>query len=90
MRLYKPLANHDGRAYRHGDRHINPFYGQHGADWVKNGNASLYNAQHEHSPANSHLQKRVSRIVLTSLWVVIAIVVMLVGGFIVYSLALNL
>ncbi|MFC6181513.1 hypothetical protein [Lactiplantibacillus daowaiensis] len=90
MRLYKPVTNHNGRANRADNRHINPYYGQHGAEWVKNGNASLYNAQHEHSQAKLHLQHRFGTVAYNVLWVIVAIIVMIVGGFIVYSLALNL
>jgi len=90
MRLYKPLTDHDGRANRQGNQHSNPYYGQHGADWVKDANASLYNAQHEHSQPKLRRQRRISRLLLNSLLVVLAIIVMIVGGFIVYSLALNL
>ncbi|AVK60834.1 hypothetical protein C5Z25_03290 [Lactobacillus sp. CBA3605] len=88
MQLYKPLARHDGRTDRH--RSINPYYGKNGADWVKNANASLFNAQHDHSQAKLHLQYRFGRAAYNVLWLVIAILVMLVGGFIIYSLALNL
>ncbi|VDG19110.1 hypothetical protein [Lactiplantibacillus mudanjiangensis] len=89
MHLYKPVTKTDGRANRADNRHINPYYGQHGAAWVKNGNASLYNAEHEHSQAKLHLQHRFGKAMYNVLWAVIAIILMLVGGLIIYSLAIN-
>lgn len=89
MRLYKPLAKHDGRVPRSTSRHTNPFYGSHGADWLKDGDGSLYNAQHEHSNRKLHVEHQVSHVTFNVMWSIVAIIVMLVGGFIVFSLAIN-
>ncbi|RRK10814.1 hypothetical protein D1831_05800 [Lactiplantibacillus garii] len=90
MRLYKPLTKPDGRVHSTGERHTNPYYGKRGADWVKDTNASLYNAQHEHSQARLHLEHRVSQITRNVIFTVLAILGMIVGGFIIYSIALSL
>ena len=90
MRLYKPLTKPDGRVPRSGKRHTNPYYGQRGADWVKNANASLFNAQHEHSHTKLHLQHRLSQVTRNVVFVILAVIGMVVGGFIIYSLALSL
>ncbi|MCG0738757.1 hypothetical protein IMAU70004_01809 [Lactiplantibacillus plantarum] len=48
MRRYQPLTKSNGRVPHSLNHNTNPYYGQHGADWVKDTNASLFNAQHEH------------------------------------------
>ncbi|BDZ31442.1 hypothetical protein RA086_09500 [Lactiplantibacillus sp. WILCCON 0030] len=90
MRLYQPLAKHNGRVPHHVKVRNNPFYGTHGADWVKNESASLFNAEHEHSQAHLHLQRRVGQATYNVIWMVLAVIGMLLGGFIIYSLAINL
>jgi len=89
MRLYQPLAKHNGRVPHHVKAHNNPFYGTRGADWVKNESASLFNAEHEHSQANLQLQHRIGQATTHVIWVILAVIAMLLGGFIIYSLALN-
>lgn len=90
MRRYQPLTKSNGRAPHSLNHNTNPYYGQHGADWVKDTNASLFNAQHEHLQSKSHVERRVRHNVRQVLWVVVAILAMLLGGFILFSLAINI
>jgi len=90
MRLYQPLTKSNGRVPHHVKVRNNPFYGIHGADWVKNESASLFNAEHEHAQPHNHVQQRVRRLSRKVLWSILAVIGMLVVGFILYSLAINL
>lgn len=90
MRRYQPLTKSDGRVPHSISHNTNPYYGQRGADWVKNTNASLFNAQHERSQTKLHVEQRVSHNVHQLLWLIVAVIAMLVGGFILFSLAINI
>ncbi|WEZ94945.1 hypothetical protein P3T69_02450 [Lactiplantibacillus plantarum] len=59
MRRYQPLTKSNGWVPHSLNHNTNPYYGQHGADWVKDTNASLFNAQHEHLQSKSHVERRV-------------------------------
>ncbi|MFB9770246.1 hypothetical protein [Lactiplantibacillus modestisalitolerans] len=89
MRQYRPLTKPDGRVARSQADHVNPYYGQRGADWIKNTNASLFNAQHEPTQTKTRFEQRVSRATRNVLLGSLATVGMLIGGFIVYALAIN-
>ena len=89
MRRYQPLTNPNGRVLRSTNQTTNPYYGQRGADWIKDTNASLFNAQHEHSQTKLHLERQVNQITHRILKIILAILAMLVGGFILFSLAIN-
>ncbi len=89
MRRYQPFTNPNGRVLRSTNQTTNPYYGQRGADWIKDTNASLFNAQHEHSQAKSHFEYHVTNVTHHIVWAIVAILAMLVGGFILYSLAIN-
>ncbi|WP_338208846.1 hypothetical protein [Lactiplantibacillus paraxiangfangensis] len=90
MRLYKPLTKPDGRVQHTGARHTNPYYGKRGAEWVKDTNASLYNAQHEHSQSRYDIERRVSRMTRYTVFTVLIVLAMIIVGFIIYSIALSL
>ncbi|CAM3279277.1 hypothetical protein [Lactiplantibacillus plajomi] len=90
MRQYKPLTKTDGRVHNSSQDHANPFYGQRGADWIKNTNASLFNAQREQAHRQPSHKKQVQRVLRNVLLIIVAVVVMVVGGFFLYSLALSL
>lgn len=90
MRLYQPLTKSNGRVPRSGKAHNNPFYGVHGADWVKNESASLFNAEHEHAQPHYQLHQRLGRTTKMLLWATLVVIGMLIIGFILYSLAINL
>lgn len=90
MRLYKPLTKPNGRVLRSVNHHTNPYYGQRGANWVRDTNASLFNAQHEASQTRLHLEHRFYQVTHNVLWLVLATVAMVLGGFIIYSIALNI
>lgn len=89
MRRYQPLTKPDGRVPHSTSHHTNPYYGTHGADWVKNTNASLFNAKQTHSLAKRETEQRVSQRARQLLWLVLAIIAMVLGGFILFSLAIN-
>jgi len=89
MRRYQPLTNPNGRVPRSTNQTANPYYGQRGADWIKDTNASLFNAQHERSQTKLHLERQVNQITHRILKIILAILTMLVGGFILFSLAIN-
>ncbi|WP_262338590.1 hypothetical protein [Lactiplantibacillus plantarum] len=46
--------------------------------------------QHEHLQSKSHVERRVRHNVRQVLWVVVVILAMLLGGFILFSLAINI
>lgn len=89
MRLYQPLTKHNGRVPRSGKVRNNPFYGIHGADWVKNESASLFNAEHEQAQPHHQLHRRVGQTTRKILWAMLIVIGMLIIGFILYSLAIN-
>ncbi|KRL48002.1 hypothetical protein [Lactiplantibacillus paraplantarum] len=90
MRRYQPSPKSNGRVHHSISHNTNPYYGQRGADWVKNTNASLFNAQHERSQAKNHVERQVRHSMRQVLWVVVAIITMLLGGFILFSFAINI
>lgn len=91
MRLYHPLTKPDGRVQRSKNQNTNPYFGKRGAEWVKDSNASLYSAQREHTNRDwRQVQHRVNRTTLNVIWTIVAILVMIVIGFVIYAIALGL